>query len=385
MNTQRTTRSDGFALPAAIFALVVVGVLVTGGFYLARQETRIGVASQFGTSAFYLAERGLGEVVETWDAATMDALPDFGDTTVVGYSDEGRWDVTVTKLPGRNYFLSSEGTITRGGAMLNGASRRMGLAVKLVTAEIAPPAALTTQGNVSIRGGAQVTGRDVIPPDWGGICPAAADDKPGVLTDAGSSVSTSGGGSVDGFPFAWDDDPSIDDETFTQFGDLTWDDLVAMATIRLPGGNFNGTAPSLNGDGSCNRADANNWGDPLNPGAACGTYFPIIHINGLARIQSAGVGQGILLVEGDVDLRGSFVFHGIILSKGRFQTQGSGHRIMGGVMAQNADLDLEKLVGASIVQNSSCAVNRALLLNDALTRVRPLGERSWVDLSNLTS
>lgn len=384
MNTTSIRRRDGFALPAAVFALVVVGVLVTGGFYLARQETRIGVANKYGTSAFYLAERGLGEVVETWDASVMNALADFSDTTITGFSSEGQWDVTVTKLPGRNYFLSSEGTISQGGAMLNGASRRIGLATKLVTAEIAPPAALTTQGNVSIRGGAEVTGLDTNPPEWGGLCAPAGDSKPGVLTDAGSTVSTSGGGTVNGDPFAWDDDPSITDETFTVFGDLTWDDLVALANVRLPGGNFNGTAPSFNADGTCNRADANNWGDPLNPGSACGTYFPIIHINGLARIQSAGVGQGVMLVEGDVDLRGSFLFHGIILSKGRFQTQGSGHRIMGGVMAQNADLDLEKLVGASIVQNSSCAVERALLLNDALTRVLPLAERAWVDLSNLT-
>jgi len=385
MNTLRNDPSRGFALPAAVFALVVVGVLVTGGFYLARQEARIGVANQYGTNAFYLAERGLGEVVETWDAASMGLMADFADSTLTGLSSDGRWDVTVTKLPGRNYFLSSQGTITAGGPMLNGASRRVGLSVKLVSAEIAPPAALTTQGDVSIRGGAQVTGVDINPPEWGGLCAPAGDNKPGVLTDAGSSVSTRGGGSVAGQPFAWDDDPSITDETFTVFGDLTWDDLVAMANVRLPGGNYNGTAPSFNGDGSCNRADATNWGDPLNPGSTCGSYFPIIHINGLGRIQSSGTGQGILLVEGDLDLRGSFTFHGIILTKGRFQTQGAGHRIMGAVMAKNADLDLEKLVGASIVQYSSCAVDRALLLNDALTRVIPLAERSWVDLSNLGS
>jgi len=69
--------------------------------------------------------------------------------------------------------------------------------------------------------------------------------------------------------------------------------------------------------------------------------------------------------------------------QGNFETQGSGHRIYGGVLASNANLDRERLVGSSVVQNSTCAVSRAVLLNGSLTRLRALGERSWVDLSNL--
>jgi hypothetical protein len=139
--------------------------------------------------------------------------------------------------------------------------------------------------------------------------------------------------------------------------------------------------------GNCNYADNLNWGDPLNPSSACGGYFPIIYVNATMRVQSGGtsVGQGILLVEGDLDLRGAFVFHGIIIVQGRFQTQGSGHRIMGGVLARNADLDRETLTGGSIVQRSSCAVTQALLNNPNLTRMRPLASRSWVDLSNLSN
>ena len=35
----------GFALPVAVLALVAVGVLVTAGFWMAEQETRIGATS----------------------------------------------------------------------------------------------------------------------------------------------------------------------------------------------------------------------------------------------------------------------------------------------------------------------------------------------------
>jgi hypothetical protein len=190
---------------------------------------------------------------------------------------------------------------------------------------------------------------------------------------------------VDGVPVGWDNDPGIDEDTFTQFGDLSWEDLVAMATLSFPGNTtFNGTAPSFV-NGSCNYADSNNWGDPVNPYSACGSYFPIIYIDGYARVQSNSFGQGILLVGGDLDLRGSFTFHGLIITQGTFMTQGSGHRILGGVLARNADLDLQSYVGTSIVQYSSCAVSMALLNNPNLTRMRPLAARSWVDLSNLAN
>ena len=58
-------RSDrrGFALPTAIGALVIVGVLVTAGFYMAQQEVRIGVASKFSSLAVNLAQSGANRVL----------------------------------------------------------------------------------------------------------------------------------------------------------------------------------------------------------------------------------------------------------------------------------------------------------------------------------
>jgi hypothetical protein len=45
---------------------VVVAVLVTAGFFLAGQESRIGQATERTTQAFYLAEHGMNQVMETW-------------------------------------------------------------------------------------------------------------------------------------------------------------------------------------------------------------------------------------------------------------------------------------------------------------------------------
>lgn len=381
--TSRSAPRRGFALPAAIFGLVIVGVLVTGGFYIARQETRIGIANRQATRAFYLAERGVSEVMENWRASSWTGASAWTTRTLTDTLEEGVWTVRATKMSDWAYFLDGTGEITRGGELLSGATRRLGMAVKLATADIDPPAALTTRGAVSIRGGAEVSGYDTNPPGWD-FCEPATEDKTGVLTDPDGSVSTSGGGAVSGSP-AVDTDPAIADSTFTQFGDLTWQDLIDLSNWQFGGGNFNGMTASFNADGSCNYADPSNWGDPINPYSSCGSYFPIIYVNGDMKNQSLAVGQGILLIQGNADLRGSFVYHGIIITQGNFETQGSGHRIYGGVMASNGYLDQERLVGTSIVQNSSCATMRAVLENGNLTRVRPLAERSWVDLSNLAS
>ena len=182
------------------------------------------------------------------------------------------------------------------------------------------------------------------------------------------------------------EDASIVDSTFTNFGDLKWDDLTAMANIRFSGGTLTTLAPDSTVAGVCREGQAfpTNWGNPENPGAACSDWFPIIHIRGDVNIQSGGVGQGLLLVDGDLELRGDFLFYGIIIVQGELGTQGQGNRVFGGVMASNADFDSQGITGGSVVTNSTCAVSRAILNNTGLTRVRPLASRSWVDLSAIS-
>ena len=376
----------GFALPVTVFALVVVGVITTGGFFMAHQEGRIGVASEHAGLAFYLTERGLVDVMSEWNPTLFGAFPLWGETSVTwDYPGLGQATARVTRMTDLLYFLDVDATVTRGGAALSGASRRVGVTVRLVTADMAPEAALTTRGPTDLRGTAEVHGEDEVPGGWGGYCSGFPYDLPGILTDDASQVGTQGAAEITGDPPV-EEDPTINDATFTQFGDLTWDDLTGMADIVLSGGTINGTAPDSTALGVCNtgQAFATNWGNPENPGAACFGWYPIIHITGNARIQSGGVGQGVLLVDGNLDLRGNFAFYGIVVVQGTMETQGSGNRVYGGVLASNAALDTQSLVGGSVITNSRCAVRRAIEQNASLTRVRPLHARSWVDLSAIS-
>ena len=381
----RKTDDHGFALPITIFALMIVGVLATSSFYIARQETRISIASANAGAALYLAEEGLSQILDRWDMEAAKDMAVWTTRTVTDTLSYGIWSVDVTRMTGRLFLLESSGTVTKGGAVLSGASRRVAMSVRIFTAEIAPNAAMTTRGPTSISGGAQVRGEDDVPPGWDTFCAGPLTDKPGLLTDDASLVSLIGGAEITGEPTDVEEDPTISDETFTQFGELDWDQLVALADIHLPAGTINGAAPDSTLAGGCITSNPLNWGNPLDPNGACGNYFPIIHAAApFLRIQSGGIGQGILLVDGDFDLRGGFVFHGIVIVQGNFETQGSGNRILGGVMASNVDFELQSLSGTSVVSYSSCAVERAILNNKNLTRARPLGQRSWVDLSAIS-
>ena len=376
------SREKGFALPTTIFALLVLAVLITGGFYMARQEAQIGTASENGSMAFYVAEEGINQVVAQWDPAVFSTLALWGDTTLTGTLSQGDWTVDVTRMTDRLFFLESSGAVTRGGVLLTGATRKIGTAIRVTTAELNPPAALTTRGNTDVKGGAEVDGFDHIPPGWASHCPTTLEHQAGILTDDASLVGSTGGGTVTGDP-AVQQDTTIADSTFTKFGDLLWEDLIDLATIRLADGNITNTFPDSTAAGICLTGNPTNWGNPLDSDGACANYFPIIYAPGpYLRIQSGGMGQGILLVDGDLDLRGGFIFHGIVIVQGNFETQGTGNRIYGAAMASNVDLDSQALVGGSTVTYSKCAVTMAVLNNQALTRARPLPERSWVDRSS---
>ena len=370
--------SRGFALPAVIMALVILAVLLTGALYMAQQEYRVGWSTEQASVAFNMTEQGVVEVLTNWDAPAYSGLPAWGSATTTGALADGTWSATVTRMTNFFYYVDVTGVVSRGGPLRAGATHRIGVIAHVSSAAVTPQAALTTRGNILIRGNAEVIGQDVDPPLWG-MCTEPLEDKPGITTDLTSTVTTQGQGSVSGVPPV-DQDASITDETFTEFGSVDWDELILMADIRPSPGTLN-IGPSLNGNGTCNTDDLENWGDP-ETGSTCEPYFPIIFVNGNARIQGGGLGQGILLVAGDLDLRGNFSFYGVIIVQGNFETQGSGNRVFGGILAGNATLGQQTLTGGSVIQYSNCAVQRAIF-NSRLTRVRRLPNRSWVDVSYL--
>jgi hypothetical protein len=386
----RTDNQRGFALPAAIGALVIIGILVTAGFFMARQELRIGVASNHANMAVNIAQMGANEVMANWNGYQLGLITPWDSSVINGAAPGGTWRVRVINANNYVYRINATGEVTQGGALWAGATRDIGIIARMLFADIDPPGALTTRGNVTVQGTASIDGGNQVPPGgWGPYCTTVpTDDGAGVVTDAGGTVETKGTGSVNGDPPTVQD-PTIVDETFTNFGNLSWTDLTTLAQIEGKVishiSTLNNTFPQLDGGGACDEVPVDNWGDPQVPTNPCGAYFPLIYHGGNLTIQSNGYGQGILLIEGDLDLRGGYHFYGIIITQGAFATGAGGATVYGAVLAGN-DLILDQTAtgGAQIIY-SRCAVRRAVLNNANLSRARPLATRSWVDLSAVTN
>lgn len=373
----------GMALAVAIFALVVVGAMVAGAFFAGTQEQRVGENQRRVQQSFGIAEAGAQERALNWDPSALNRRPQYPqDSVVIGPNavapgGTGRYGGYSYRL-GPNVFLldvtglderSFGGSIAGGG----GARQRIGLIARIAPIEFGIKASLTTQGSVSVGGNAEIDGADQNP--WPS-CDPPGPPQAGVRISGGTVDTTGGSGAVYGTPPVVND-ASITDSTFTTFGGSTYAQLASRATIVMAGGNINTDAVVTNG--VCDKTVLTNWGDPHNPSAPCGNYFPIIHVTGSLMINNTQ-GQGILLVDGSLTINGSWDFYGIVIIQGELKTAGGGTsdaHIWGGVLAKNADLSTENLNGHATLNFSSCSILAAL---QAQSPIAPMRQRGWVQL-----
>lgn len=387
-------RREGFALSTTIVALVVIGLLVTGGFFAASQEGRISTSSADADLALRVAEHGINTVVGTWTVGGLSNVEKDGPKSIgltVGGRTVGTATVEARRLADRLFFVTSTGRVARGNA-----ERKLGMLVRTLQMEVQTDRAVSTFSPIEVSGSSMVSGEDVVNPAWDeDRCPEPQGTKTGIVARDSSLVSVSGDGEIVGDP-PKDQDSSITWESLLTFGEWGYHDLIANADKVLPPGTNNPhVAASTNSDGSCNVNDNLNWGAPDDPDHPCHLYFPIIHARGDLDLTSQGKGQGILIVDGNLGIRGGFEFSGIIIVRGKIETGGGNSRVYGSVivLGQNTsekskikDCDLEdgcssKVTGNPIIHLSTCAIERAVHNNPALSRVVPIAERSWVDLT----
>jgi hypothetical protein len=383
MRARRLSDERGIALAVAVFALVVIGALVAGTFFAGRLEQQTGRNTFFAAQAAEAAEAGLSEAIAGQTAASLlalktdnDSSEDLGSFTVGDVGDGVAATRSVHWLNNNLFLVRSLGTRTSAtGAQL--ASRSLGQLIRLVQADLEVNAGLTALGDVTISGGAEVSGVDAIPPLWvdKADCPPLA-DVTGVRYNEGV-LTANGNGAIAGQP------DSILDPTLNA-ADLKkdFDKLKALATLTLTDGNPAATAPAYTATvpARCDTEVETNWGEPALSTDPCFDYFPIIYYYGNLALQG-GRGQGILLVEGDLTATGGMVFYGPVFVTGTLSTSGNksqGAKFYGGVIAGNVALDdLTKMTGGALVTYSSCAIKRAL---DNTAEPTALAERSWVQL-----
>ena len=378
MHTPRNRK--GMALGIVLIAIAVISIMIVGAYFANIQEYRLGANSLTQARAMSAAEYGHGAVYQGWDRA-WNAFK-AGTTFVRPYAPgDGSVDtVRITKLNNLTFLMNSEG---RAGAGPRGGSRRRtGMIVRLEVPQVKILGAITTRGTVKIGGSTSINGNDTSFTGWD--CPPAGAPVAGAVVPSYSNL-TSGGkcGSnyscIQGSPLVSITSAAMDTNTYFYYGGLTWADLVTMADKSV-NGTLTGVAPSFL-NGACKTNDNKNWGDParnlLTPGV-CESYFPIIYAPGDLAING-NVGQGILLVNGNLSIQGNFTFYGPVISRGTVKLTGTGNHINGSVLAANVvdSTTTSTLTGNSAIQYSRCANNMALQ-RTAMPVKSP--QRSWAEL-----
>ncbi len=366
----------GFALAVSIFALVIIAALITGVFFAARQEMKIGENSMSAQRAFSAADAGVNSAIANWNITAWNSLATNATASFSGAlpSGTGSWTGTIKRLSPQIFFLQVTGTDKN-----NLSSRTLGELARLLYVQVSIRGALTTQNHLKIGGASFIDGVDTSPTGWS--CPTVTDTLPGIDTADSSEIDVSGCTSlscVAGSPKIKQDN-TLTDSNFTTFGDLNWNDLVAMATKVYPTsyGPASDFAP-VGTATTCTTSVQDNWGDPMVPPsvAPCAGYFPVIYVNGNLK-ATGGYGQGILIINGDLSVQGGFQFFGPVIVKGTVTTQGTGGHFVGGLMASNLYDSTDVILGNAMVSYSSCALMKALQANSP---GRGLRQRSWVDL-----
>jgi hypothetical protein len=363
----------GLALVLSLIAMVVIAALISGVFVASRQEMAGGRSAVLATQATEAAEAGLNDMLANWSVSYNKYGVD-GDSVFpsVMVGPRGRYTQVLTRLNGGKYLLRVRGDqLGASGNVI--ATRYLGRYLRLAIPSLDIQAALTAQDGITAGGNIDITGVDSDPPNWTGCAPGV--DKAGARS--GQLVTAHGASSVVGTPPEIENDASLVDSVFTS----PFDSLKGMATLTLPGGTYTGMTPTVTGSPArCNGANTLNWGEPLAAPAAgvvsqCQDYFPIIYSPG-SMVVNTGRGQGILLVAGDLNIQGNFIFDGIVIVLGSLQTAGTGNKVTGAVLTAGQSISI---VGNPDILYSSCAIARALQYS---VRAAPLRDRSWVQRVN---
>jgi hypothetical protein len=118
----------GFALAAALVALVLIGVLVTGALFASNQETHASQAQLADEKAFAYAERAAVIASANWVCPECDVLP--VGSVIIRIPDPSpplESAVYITRLDSALFLVTGEGRIVQSGTPR--VSRRVSIAV----------------------------------------------------------------------------------------------------------------------------------------------------------------------------------------------------------------------------------------------------------------
>lgn len=327
----------GFGLPMAVFALMVVAALVATAFFVATEDQRVAENTRAASRALAAAEAGAYQILADLKPGFATQLPVYprdsmplpAGRTAAG---TGAFTGTLYRMGSALFLLDVIGSSARR------YTARVGIIARPDPLEFEPEAALTVQSGGEFDH-LVVDGRSRTPPGWQDC----------------DTVSDSG---ITGLPpILYDSQPR---EPPAQL-------MTAQPTTTLPGGRYR-TGPVISTDSSCTLEDVLNWGDGIDAASPCASYYPIVHITGTAVLEG-GQGQGILLVDGDLEITGPYDYFGVAIVRGSLHAR-VGARFWGAVFA-------DRVSGVIQVSYSKCSIAKSL---HGSAMLAPIRSRHWNQL-----
>lgn len=379
----------GVALVLVLLAILVTAALAAGVLVAASTQARASGDALLAVRTTEAAERGQVATAAGWSKDSNLTMP-VGATAgpfVMRYPDSTSSIAFVTRLSRTTFWISARGRAPATGVPLPVESR-VGVLYALHVPEPRLAATVSVRDSFSINGAARVDGNDTAPPMWGSLCAAlnttiAAVAAPDTTRVCDGPCGT-GGSRLAGAPPKQTDSLAGSTASLSQLGPVTWTSLAAHAAYVFPTPTVVTPGPRLTSGptAQCDTAASDNWGDPSRA-TPCANRFVIIHALSDLLIDG-GAGQGIILGDGDVELRNGAQFFGLILARDDVVAAIGNNRVWGAVIAGDVRRatgtgpgDQTAIAGGTQIVYSSCALENALLGTAPLRRE---AQRAWTRL-----
>jgi hypothetical protein len=334
---------QGFALVFSLMILLMVTLLALGAINTSVLDVKIGANDLTSKKAFYVAEAGWNEFTARFKTGEIrDLAPantawkiflasDVRRAAGIGYdlnnTNHGYVQTVQNQLDYAvqiRHLVENFNVVTRAGHPVYVATSHGWHGEGKKTVEVLlnqspgldPPSALYSKTSVSVKGHSTIV-------DGSDYC--GVQNRPGIITTT-DTIASSGSPVIDGFP------PEILNSTLN----LPLDEYVNYLK------DYANYTYSYIGDRTLTGMD---WGsltggestsDPLIPtGNANIVYFNMNAVNTI-KLAGGSHGEGILLVNGNLEVNGGFAWYGIVIATGALTFTGGGEKnITGGVLAGN--------------------------------------------------
>lgn len=351
----------GFAIPTAVLVIMVLTIMIAGGFSIVSAERRSVADQKSQMSAFRIAEQGLEIYLISRDSLRNAGLlcnpspcqhvpstKDSVNITVPGGT--AQVSLTMIRPPINNqsglYVLRSKGIETTNA--YNGSPQAVRTVAQYVLWEPIPMQVLagwTALDGLQKNGEAGTIGGFDLCGQAGAVAGVVVPMNPGY---SGNTSAATGS-------------PAIDSVTPDSVH-IDWNSIVNQnaitPSITIPGGSF-----------------------PTDAMFADTAYYPIIRVNGDFALPTSG--QGMLIVTGNLTLNGSVSWKGVLLVGGLITSNGNNGIQGATVSGLNVKLGLAVPVstanGTKDYNFNSCEVAKANKPAGALVTLRNTWVDNWVE------